>query len=344
MSKEEKASKSKTDSATKKGATSSQPTEKKEPVFDLSDGFSKEDVRAILLSLWRFIKYFIKLILYPVISLANWIKKSIVFLRVPSDNTRTLTEDEKIYVESIPVVILTTGIGLGITISIFALLQINSLLEQLLSFEFTKAIGKIWDAFVWVITGIWTVLKYVVLGIWSAVSAVYDFLNSLVNNPYVAMTILAFIAMIIILLFLVLLELEVFQKSAGVFSRFVNWLLERPEEALNRITQFIRKINHLISVLVIGEDKLNTRSQKYFKRVVGAVLTFSFVFLFIAIAIAWSSPQLHEGNAIQVFWYAIFVCVLFALLAGFFMFWITASVLDLIARGKYTIKSATATS
>ena len=61
--------------------------------------------------------------------------------------------------------------------------------------------------------------------------------------------------------------------------------------------------------------------------------------LIIALGIAWGSPQLHGDDPLNVVLFAIIVCVAFAIFAGFIMFRITAEVLDLVARGKYTIRS-----
>ncbi len=305
--------------------------EKKEPQFNLRDGWTKEDWQAI----WNLIKGFFigifKIIFSPILWFFNWIAKTIHFLRVPGDNTRPLTDEERYYVESIPVVIILTGLLFGIILGIVALFEINDFLKKLFSLGFTDAVKQIWSWVIALFKFIWWLLVVIVKGIWQVIDAIISFFNAIVKSPFIAIIVLGITIMVLILLYLVLTELEIFNRLWAKIADVFTWVMKKPQDLYAKIVNAIRKMNHYITQWVVGGNKLNERSHKFFKKVVSAVLAFAFFFLLIAGTIAWQSEQLHNTEE------PIKVCLLFSFLAGFIMFRLTVETLNLVARGKYRI-------
>ena len=313
------------------------PPKKVEPKFDLRDGWTKEDWQAI----WNLIKGFFvgifKVILSPFLWFFDWIAKTIHFLRVPGDNPRPLTEEEKYYVESIPAVIFVSGILFGVILGIVALFKVNNFLRTFFSLGFTDAVKTIWGWIVDFFKFLWWLIVVIFKGIWAVIDAIISFFNNIVKSPFMAIIVIGVTIMVIILIYLALTELEIFNKLWAKIGDAFTWVMKKPQDLYAKIVQGIRKMNHFITMWVVGGNKLEERSHKFFKKVVSTVLAFAVFFLLSAGTIAWQSPQLHSNDPVKVLLYGIYVSVLFAILAGFIMFRLAVEFLNFLSRGKYRI-------
>ena len=76
--------------------------------FDLSDGFGKEDIRAIFSGIWGFIVGILKIIFWPYVWISRVIGRSVRFIRVKATDN-PLSSDERAFIESIPGFFIISG-------------------------------------------------------------------------------------------------------------------------------------------------------------------------------------------------------------------------------------------
>ena len=88
-------------------------TKKGKYSFDLSDGFGKEDIRAIFSGIWGFFVGILKIIFWPYVWISRIIGRSIRFIRVKATDN-PLSSDERAFMESIPGFFIITGIFSGV--------------------------------------------------------------------------------------------------------------------------------------------------------------------------------------------------------------------------------------
>ncbi|MFX1514408.1 MAG: hypothetical protein ACFFCQ_17685, partial [Promethearchaeota archaeon] len=110
-----------------------------EPRFDLRDGFGKEDIHAILIFLWNIIKVPLKIIIWPYIWIWRQLGRLVRFLKIKHDNA--LNEDERQFVESVPLFYTTIGVFAGL---LWAILLALMWIPQELDVDLSD-LGSVWD-------------------------------------------------------------------------------------------------------------------------------------------------------------------------------------------------------
>ena len=112
--------------------------EKKDIVFDLSDGVTWHDFVGLVILFFVFIWKIIRLILAPFFWVYDENIRMIRFVRATS-HERTMTEDERVFVESLPLIFTMTGAVGGVIIGVLAAAAFQENCEKGSSFVISEA-------------------------------------------------------------------------------------------------------------------------------------------------------------------------------------------------------------
>lgn len=323
-------------SSTKKDE--SKKNKDKKPIeFNLSDGVSWHDFAAIFIMFFVFLWKLVRLILAPLFWVYGENVRMFRFIRA-SSSERPMTEDERLFVESIPFILSLTGAVGGVLVGVFAAFSLSEDIEDFidkLSFDF---LGGIWDAIGTVIGAVFGALFWALRSIGSGLGWGFNILvDAFQQNVFLAFMGLASFGIVILLIWVALAEKGVFQKLFGFVVRFLRWLVGSPERFRFRMDNYYRRMNHWLSKKLVGEDALLTRTQIYFKRAVTYTLVASFYSfssgIYIGVTESNSSDQL--GQDWQIILFIAGVLFVAGILSGTLFFALIARFLDLLNRKKY---------
>jgi hypothetical protein len=173
----------------------------KKPIeFNLSDGVSWHDFAAIFVMFFVFLWRILRLILAPVFWVYGENVRMFRFVRA-SSSERPMTEDEKLFVESIPFVLSLTGAVGGLLVGVFAAFSLSEDIEDFvdkLSFDF---LGGIWDAIGTIIGAIFGALFWILRSIGSGLGWGFNLLvDAFQQNVFLAFMGLASFGIVLLLI------------------------------------------------------------------------------------------------------------------------------------------------
>jgi hypothetical protein len=155
-------------------------------------------------------------------------------------------------------------------------------------------------------------------------------------NPFLAFLVLAFVGLIVLLIWIAINELGLVERLVIQLKRVFYWIIGSPDRFRLRINSLYRRMNHWLSVLLVGRDRLHTRTQIYFKKVVVYTGVLS-IWSFGAGIYVGTNPD-KWGGIDSNFKEILFIStVLFVagVIAGTIFFAFIARFFDLFSRAKY---------
>lgn len=314
---------------------SSEPKKKKAYVWDPSDGVSFHDFLGLFFAFLVFLWKLIRLILSPLFWIISQNGRMIRFVRAEGQH-RVMNEDERIFVESTPLVFTMTGIIGGVFLGIITYAALGESIEKWLEdLDFgnffsnffgyiATGLGWIWDVIVSILKGIGTFFGW----IFDGVQNVFSF------NEYAAWFVLLSGGFVLVMLYLLLLEKGVFKWFTSKIRRFVDWIGATPDKIRLNIGDWYRRFNHRLTAILVGADKLETRTQAFFRRSL-MWTAFLSVYTFVAGVVVGTSTELGDNRIQQRVVFIAVVLTAAGLISGVIMFAFLTRFLDLLNREKY---------
>ena len=306
---------------------------------NFNDGFDHHDVIGFLLIPLRIIWAFLKIIFFPVIWVARENEKMIRFWFATSHET-PLTRNERDFVESLPLLYTITGLVAGVFFGVVAAFGFGDELRR-----WINELNFVDGLFV-VLNFIGSILKFlleVLLAIFDGIGWFFGLIiNSvgtiLQENPFGAL--LALIAIIVVGTMIVIAI-----KETGVLDFIGKWLrkiygaiLGTPGALKNRIVTSYRRFNSFYAKLLYTEDRLNTRTQVYFKNVIGFTFLVSILIFLSGIYVSFTYYS-QSSNTFETISFFAFVLFVTGLVSGWCL-GLFGWYLDLLNRSKYIAESA----
>ncbi len=301
---------------------------KREYKFDLSDGLGAEDIGAIFIWIYKAILFILKVIFYPYYWITQEIGRTIHFIMNPHDGP--LTEEEKIYVQSVPFFFMMFGFFIGILIgAIVIFIKIDDIRAFIDSFNFDVAVNFI----VSIIQLFIDIIKFIVLGTWDVTTAIlkgmYDIASKNVLITFIVLSTIGFFGF---LLFLLITETDYLQSFLQRIKDFFNFIFGLPRRAYNWGNHLYLRIIRRLSNVVYGDYRLDY-DMKFFRRVVGISMGFSLYILIILLGILFIQRPTQDVE--QALLYAIISVIGFGFLCGIIAPYFLTRALDKITKGKY---------
>ncbi len=315
-----------------------EPGEKKEVVFDLSDGVTWHDFAGLFVLFFVFLWKIVRLILAPFFWVYAEIVRMFRFVRA-TGHERVMNEDERLFVESMPLIFTMAGAVGGIIIGLLFAISFQEDIESFFDDVDTDFIGNFFDLIGAILGGIFGAIVWIIKGFVWVFGKVIGFASDIFStNPFLAFIGLATVGIIVVLLWITLHEKGVFDIIFDAVTRFVYWVIGSPDRFRFRITNYYRKINHRLTSFLIGEKTLLTRTQIYFKKVTLYTILTS-VYSFGAGIYVGTQPDDFGSAGINEDWEKIVFTAVVLLFAGFIsgtvLFGVLARFLDLMNRKKY---------
>ncbi|MDH5646117.1 MAG: hypothetical protein OEZ01_08925 [Candidatus Heimdallarchaeota archaeon] len=311
--------------------------EKKPMEFNLSDGFTYHDFVGLLILIGSFLLGVLRLILAPVFWVIGENARMIRFIRAKG-HERVMTEDERYFVESIPFLYTASGLIGGLIVGLFAVFTWGDVITAFFKdLDIVKFFDSIFKAIFGVFGWIWNGLVWIVTGVGNVFGWIESFIKDLFDmNPFIAFLILATIGIIVIILWITLVEKGVFTVVIEYLKAFIEWFVGSPDRFRFKVTNYYRRMNHWLTAKLVGQDRLHTRTQIYFKKSILYTL-FGSIYSFGAGIYVGTNPDNY--GELQTPWSKIFfiATVLFVagIVSGTVFFALISRVYDALNRAKY---------
>ncbi|MCH8906899.1 MAG: hypothetical protein IH840_07400, partial [Candidatus Heimdallarchaeota archaeon] len=271
MSKKGEEKKDKEDKKSKK----KDKKEKREIEFNLKDGVSWHDFVALIFIFFGFLWRSVRLVLAPIFWVYGENVRMIRFMRA-SGKDRTMTEDELLFVESMPFVITSTGLIGGILIGIFAAFSFSELIDDFIESINLNFIEGFFGIFATILGWIWAVFKFIIFGIGDIFGFVFNFFKDLFGGePIFAFAVLVGIGIIGMIVWSVLAETGALERAYKVLKTVVVWVIGSPDRFRFRVDNYYRRFNHALTARLVGHGALMTRTHIFFKKVTVRTVFFS---------------------------------------------------------------------
>lgn len=304
--------------------------------FNLDDGFSHHDVFGLVLGILYFFWGLFKIIIWPIVWMLDENKKMYNFVRASSHDT-PMTKDEREFFESLPLIFTGTGLVGGILIGAIAALGISEEFQAFLEnldlwqgiqdfFGFlTMILQFIVDVILWILNGIWWIISSLVSGIGSLISA----------NAFLALFILVLGGLVFFVVVLLFRESGAYLRVRRSIANVVNTIIGSPDIFRGKVASAYRKFNHRFTSIFVGEERILTRTQTFFKSVVLYTVFMSLWTLIGGIGIAFQYGIDDTFSEVQTISFFAFVLFLSGFISGVFVLAFFARLLDSVARTKY---------
>ncbi len=256
------------------------------PRFDLRDGFGKEDIHAIFNALWKIIKILLKIIFFPYFWIGRQTGRLIRFLKIKHDEP--LNEDERRFVESVPLFYSSIGVLAAVAVLILLILM---WIPRNYDIDFSD-LGSIIDGINRILFG-----KDDEKGIFDYIGDVWGwFADTIVDlgettfkDPIASLIVFSLIGFLLIIVWFFITEAGVVSRLFSPVLRGIRFVWRGPVVIGTAIAKRYSHANHYLAGVVLGHDRLNTYSQRFWQKVllgttllalwtfiVGVVLTSSF--------------------------------------------------------------------
>ncbi|MHA2502706.1 MAG: hypothetical protein ACXAE3_07545 [Candidatus Kariarchaeaceae archaeon] len=321
----------------KKKDEGSDDSEKKKVEFNLKDGVSWHDFAGVFVMIGLFFWRLFLLVISPVIWIYNENVRMIRFARATS-HERVLTEDERFFVETIPFVYTVTGLIGGVLVGLIGWLSFGDTLREFfenLQLDFIAAFFNF----------IGSILKFIfvdiIFGLISAIANFFSWIGGIIfsaftQSPFLALGGLLLIGVVIMLIYIAFAETGIAANIFYYVRKAFLWIIGSPDRFRMRVNSIYRRFNHRLTTLLVGKERVHTRTQVYFKKVVFYTIFLSLYSFAAGIFIA-SSPEDWGGfeTFFQRIFFAAMVLFFAGVISGTLFFAFVARFLDLLNRAKY---------
>lgn len=336
---------------------------KKGPTFDLSDGFGREDIFAIIVLIWRIFIGIFKIIFYPYVWVVRQLGRAIRFMRVKDAGEKPLSKDERYFIESFPVffvlVGLLLGILLGVVVAFFRLDAITSFFESLsldtIIEVIAGALGFIVEI-VLIVIGFDTTgskaglilpplsvskdlaggkIKTERFGIMDVIRTLFEFVLGIIgSDPILLFMGIGIIGVVLAVVWILVSETGIVRKIVTTIASTLSFLVSAPSRIFNRGNELYRSTNRRVSAVVFGEERLSNRSVAFHRKIIllslGLGLYTFFGGLFVLASQQFDQTTLQIG-------FILIVLLVFGLGVGLVEMFLVVRFLDTASRGRYTL-------
>ena len=319
--------------------------------FDLSDGFGKEDIRAILSKIWHVIIFVLKIIFYPYVWLFRMFGRSIRFVRTKKSPEKALSADERSFIESIPGFFVLVGFFGGIFFALIIWITDETGLGEFLQ---SLNLNEITDWLSWFITGTAEIIL-TIIGIddrsvtpvrdrWGLLDFIFDFLYGDILQPLV--TIIAddpvttfigigIIGVAIAIAWIIISETGVVIKIISMTTAVATTAVGMPSKAWNKSYGLYKRFNQILASVVIGQSRLDERNIGFHRKILLLTLGLGIYTFFSGIVVGASSDQTSFDPILFTF----IVILVLGVGVGIIEMFLIVRILDIVSREKYIIPS-----
>ncbi|MHA1975226.1 MAG: hypothetical protein ACTSW1_19725 [Candidatus Hodarchaeales archaeon] len=317
--------------------------------FDLSDGFGKDDIFAILGGLWFLIIGFLKIIFWPYVWIFREFGRSIRFIQVKEASTKSLNEDERVFMESIPTFFVAIGLFLGIFIGFFYAIFGSDAIESFVeSISLDYIIGGIgWllnfilEVILWIIgldtgTGADKVYRF---GIVDIVRTIFEIIVGVfTQDPVLLFLGIGIVGIIIAVIWIVISETGVVSAFIATVKMIFRFLRTAPKKVFNRLNNIFIVFNSRLASFVIGTERLENRTVSFHRKILLYSLGLG-VWSLLGGLVTLASQGGFKETALQVS-FILVVLTFFGFGVGIVEMFLITRFLDIVSRGKYTINQS----
>ncbi|MFW9905194.1 MAG: hypothetical protein ACFFFH_12720 [Candidatus Thorarchaeota archaeon] len=326
-------------------------TKKSRYSFDLSDGFGKEDIKAIFSGIWHFIVGILKIIFWPYVWISRIIGRSIRFIRVKATDN-PLNKDERAFMESIPGFFIITGIFSAIFLIAIGYI-INENIMKLGDFfrniDISSLLESLWNIFFATYPDI-SVLEIILLiigydvrdssgavihdrfGILDILGYIFDFVASIIQDPLMLFIGIVVVMFVLVIIFIVISETGIVGGIVSIFAKIFGVLKTTPRKGFNKINSVYLRFNSVISGVIIGDSRLEGYSVSFHKKLLLYIYLLG-VLTFLAGFIVILFGKISED---QIYSFILIILLVVGFGVGVLEMFVIVRFIDFISRGRYS--------
>jgi len=314
--------------------------------FDLSDGFGKDDIFAILGGLWYLIIGLLKVILWPYVWIFREFGRSFRFVQAKDASNKPLNEDERIFMESIPTFFVAIGLFLGIFVGVFYAIFGSDAIEsfiQSISLDYIIG-GIVWflglglEIILWIIgldtgTGADKIERF---GIVDIIRTIFEIIVGIFTQDAVLLFLgIGIIGVLIAVIWIVISETGIVSAVISTIRKTFHFLRTAPKKVFDKGNNIFMAFNRKLAAFVIGTERLENRTVSFHRKILLYSLGLGLWSLLGGLVTLASQPEFSE-TALQV-GFILVVLTFFGFGVGIVEMFLITRFLDIVSRGKYTI-------
>ncbi|MHA2053879.1 MAG: hypothetical protein ACXAB2_07245 [Candidatus Hodarchaeales archaeon] len=318
--------------------------------FDLSDGFGKEDIYAIVASIWGFFSFLLKLVFYPYVWILRMFGRSYRFARTKKSPEKALEPDERSFVESIPGFFVLLGFFGGLLFAVLVWITNETGLSEFLdNINLTSILDILGDFFGGVLEIILVIIgiddrsvdpvhdRFGLLDI--VFDVIYDgilvnLISIVTKDATMTFIGIGLIGVVLAIVWIIISETGIVGAFFSVISRVLTTVVAVPSNAWNRSNTIYLRFNHILASIIIGQNRLDERNIGFHRKILLLTLGLG-IYTFIAgIAVGVTSDQ----NVLESIPYIFTVILVLGLGVGLIEMFLIVRILDIVSRKKYVPK------
>ena len=292
------------------------------------EGKFKESFKEFFKGVWKFISFFLKIILAPFWYTGVLFVKSIQFLKERGDHP--LTDKDKNYLSLIPALFFMMCISIVVIFLIFYFQLLDETIEVITDIGFWAAVG---DFFVRIGNGIWWLIQIVfVTFFWEMIIIRFgDFMQS--ENYYWATLIIIVIVIVGTGLGILIYHAMKTRTFINTIARFFKKIWSYPKRAFNYVRE------QIILKYLVGQKYIDTRSKNFFWGTVLIQFILTSVIGIFSLVLGIYNYVIGTWDAAAILRYSLLLAGLLFLFIGVFSTWFFIRVFGVATAEseKYTI-------
>jgi hypothetical protein len=313
-------------------------TEKKQIKYewDPSDGITYHDFIGLFLGFFIFIWKLVRIVVYPVIWIIGENKKMIKFIKSTSDDS-PMDKPQRQFFESLPLIFTFTGLIGGILVGIVAVVGLSNQIREFFANIDVLDAFRDFFGFIWyIIKGIWSLLSQLFGGIWFVIKGLYDWLVGLLGgDPFFALIVLVALGLLFFVIVVLVRESGLVGKIKTKLMDIFEDIIGSPDVLRERLSKAYRNFNHRFTSIFVGQERIMTRTQAFFKSVAFYTVLMSIWTLLSGFVIAFRYGLTEDRNELETIFFFAFVLLFSGLISGVLILSFFSILLDSVSRDKY---------
>lgn len=315
--------------------------------FDLSDGFGKADIFAILVAIGSLIAFFFKVIFYPYVWILRMFGRSFRFARSKDTVDSPLSEDQRMFMESIPTFFILVGVFMGVLIAIFIGFvgsdAVERFLESLSLDTLIQSVGW-WltlflEIILWIIgldtgTGENKIYRFgivdIIRGIFEIILAIFS------SDPVLLFFGIGLVGIAIAAVWILVSETGIVSGLITVTTSVTKFLIFAPRRVYNRANAIYLGFNRRLGAIVLGDTRLGMYTVGFHRKILLYSLGLGIWTFLGGLFVLASNPFSDVSFQIG---FVLIVLLFFGLGVGIIEIFLIVRFLDTVSRGKYSTLS-----
>jgi len=319
----------------------------KKYVFDLSDGFGKSDVFAIFAAIGHLIAFVFKVIFYPYVWILRMFGRSFRFARSKESVDNTLSDDQRLFMESIPTFFILVGVFMGLIIAIFIGFIGSDAVERFLE---SLSLDTLIESLGWWLTLFLEIILWIIgldtgtgedkiyrFGIVDIIRGIFEIILAIFSSDPVLLFIgIGLVGIALAVVWILVSETGIVAGVVSFIAGVTKFLIFAPRRVYDKANNIYLGFNRRLGAIVLGDTRLGMYTVAFHRKILFYSLGLGIWTFLGGLFVLASNPFSDVSFQIG---FVLIVLLFFGLGVGIVEIFLIVRFLDAVSRGKYSTLS-----